>query len=140
MKYWINTISKDHVMIGKEKGIVQAGHGKKAPLQKLHKDDYVIFYSPKTSSKDGELLQSFTAIAQIKDDQIYQVGLTDNFKPFRRNTVYLDCKEAPIHSLIEKLEFTVNKKSWGYKFRFGLFGINRKDFLLIAKAMEAKTI
>jgi hypothetical protein len=29
MKYWINTVSKDHVMVGKEESFVQAGHGKK---------------------------------------------------------------------------------------------------------------
>ncbi len=51
MKYFINTVSKDHVLIGRHNGIVQAGHGKKGPLQKLHKDDFVIFYSPKTSFK-----------------------------------------------------------------------------------------
>jgi hypothetical protein len=36
MKYWINTVSKDHVMVGKKGGFVQAGHGKKTPLKKLH--------------------------------------------------------------------------------------------------------
>jgi predicted RNA-binding protein len=136
MKYFINTISKDHVMIGMEKGIVQAGHGKKAPLQRLHKDDYVIFYSPKTSLRDGEPLQSFTAIAKIKDDEIYQVKMSETFKPFRRNVIFLKCKEAKIRPLIEKLEFIENKKSWGFKFRFGLFEINRHDFDLISKKME----
>ncbi len=136
MKYFINTISKDHVMIGKEKGIIQAGHGKKTPLQKLHTNDYVIFYSPKTSLIDGESLQSFTAIAQITDDDIYQVELSETFRPFRRNAKYLECEEVPIRPLIDKLEFIENKKSWGYKFRFGLFEINERDFSLISSKMK----
>ncbi len=138
MKYFINTISKDHVLIGVEKGIVQAGHGKKAPLQKMHKDDFVIFYSPKTSLNDGEPLQSFTAIAKIKDDEIYQVEMSETFKPFRRNVLFLNCKETPIKPLIENLQFIENKKSWGFKFRFGLFEINKHDFQLISRKMEVK--
>jgi predicted RNA-binding protein len=138
MKYFINTISKDHVLIGVEKGIVQAGHGKKVPLQKMHKDDFVIFYSPKTSLNDGEPLQSFTAIAKIKDDEIYQVEMSETFKPFRRNVLFLNCKETPIKPLIENLQFIENKKSWGFKFRFGLFEINKQDFQLISRKMEVK--
>lgn len=125
-------------MIGKENGIIQAGHGKKTPLQKLHKDDYVIFYSPKTSLKDGEQLQSFTAIAGVKDDEIYQVELSETFKPFRRNAEYLDCKEIPIRPLIEKLEFIENKKSWGFKFRFGLFEISKHDSEIIMRLMKVR--
>jgi hypothetical protein len=65
MKYWINTVSQDHVMVGKEKGFVQAGHGKKAPLTKLQPGDYIIFYSPKTSLQNGKPVQAFTAVATI---------------------------------------------------------------------------
>jgi predicted RNA-binding protein len=137
MKYWINTISKDHVMIGKEQGVVQAGHGKRTPLQKLSKDDFIIFYSPKTSLKDGTPFQAFTAIAQISDHKIYQVELSETFKPFRRNAVFFDCEEIPIRPLIGELEFITNKKSWGMKFRFGLFEINRYDFDLLWEKMKA---
>ncbi len=137
MNYFINTVSKDHVIIGKQNGIVQAGHGKRAPLEKLRKDDFVLFYSPKTSLTNGRSLQAFTAIAKISDEEIFQVSMSETFKPFRRKAEYIDCIETPIRPLIDDLEFIENKKSWGFKFRFGLFKINEQDFKLIAAGMNA---
>jgi predicted RNA-binding protein len=137
MKYFINTVSRDHVTIGREAGIVQAGHGKKAPLQKLNKGDYVIFYSPKTSLDNGESLQAFTAVARIKDDDIYQVELSKTFRPFRKNAEYFRCEETPIRPLIQDLEFIENKILWGFKFRYGLFEISEHDFRLIISSMKA---
>ena len=137
-KYFINTVSRDHVLIGKQDGIIQAGHGKKAPLEKLSKGDFVIFYSPKTSLSGRETLQNFTAIAGIKDEKIYQVVLTNTFRPFRRNAEYFDCNEIPIRPLIADLEFIENKKSWGFKFRLGLFEISENDFRLISARMNLR--
>ena len=37
MKHWINTVTRDHVLIGKEGGFVQSGHGKETPLKKMLK-------------------------------------------------------------------------------------------------------
>lgn len=48
MKFWINTISKNHVLKGVEGGFTQADHGKNTRLKALAKGDYIIFYSPKT--------------------------------------------------------------------------------------------
>ncbi len=62
MKYWINTISKDYVMLGKKGNFAQAGHGKEASVKKLQLDDIMIFYSPKTSLQNGKPVQAFTAI------------------------------------------------------------------------------
>ena len=140
MKFWINTVSRDHVAIGKKSGIVQAGHGRNASLQRLHKEDFVLFYSPKAYLPDGEPLQSFTAVAQITGDNIYQVIVSETFKPFRINAKYLDCRETPIHPLIDKLDFIKNKKFWGYPFRFGLFEISQIDFEFVAKHMGIKDI
>ncbi len=85
----------------------------------------------------GEPLQSFTAIARVMDDNIFQVSLSDTFKPFRRKAEYFDCTETLIRPIIDELEFIENKKSWGFKFRFGLFQINESDFRLIAARMNA---
>jgi predicted RNA-binding protein len=137
MKYFINTVSKDHVEIGRQNSIVQAGHGKRAPLEKLNKGDFILFYSPQTSLTNGEPLQSFTAIARVIDDNIFQISLSDTFKPFRRKAEYFDCTETFIRPIIDELEFIENKKSWGFKFRFGLFQINERDFRLIASRMNA---
>ncbi len=131
MKYWINTISRDHVMVGKKEGFVQAGHGKEAPLKKLQTDDYMIFYSPKTSLQNGKSVQAFTAVAKIKERDVYQVVVNENFQPYRKDAKYEHCQEVPIRSLIEQLEFITNKKHWGFRFRSGLFEINQHDFELI---------
>ena len=136
MKYWINTISKDHVMVGKESGFVQAGHGKKASIEKLQADDYMIFYSPKTSLKNGKPVQAFTAVAKIIERDVYQVVVNESFKPYRRDAKYELCREVSIRPLIERLEFITNKQHWGLRFRSGLFEINRHDFELIYGMMK----
>ena len=43
MKYWINTISKDHVMRGVEGGFTQANHGSPYNLKRMGKGDYISF-------------------------------------------------------------------------------------------------
>lgn len=62
MKYWINTVSKNHVLIGFDGGFTQANHSKNSRLKNLAKGDYIIFYSPRTEFKGGKPLQKFTAI------------------------------------------------------------------------------
>jgi predicted RNA-binding protein len=135
MNYWINTISRDHVMRGVEGGFTQANHGKPTTLKRLKKDDWIIFYSPKTSYKDGEVLQAFTAIGQVKDEELYQVQMAPNFVPWRRNVEFKKCKQVPIKPLIDGLSFIKDKNYWGYKFRFGLFQIPEEDFEQIKNAM-----
>ena len=135
MKCWINTIAKDHVMVGKKEGFVQAGHGKKAPVEKLQTDDYIIFYSPKTSLQNGKPVQAFTAVAKIKEKDVYQVIISDTFQPYRKDAEYEPCQEVSIKPLIEQLDFITNKKYWGLRFRSGLFEIDRHDFDLIYRLM-----
>lgn len=138
MKYWINTVSRDHVMIGKQGGFVQAGHGKKTTLKKLQPDDYIVFYSPKSSLENGKPVQAFTAVAKIKDHDVYQTVVNDHFQPYRRNANYENCQEILIKPLIEQLEFITNKQHWGYRFRLGLFEINQHDFKLIFGLMKER--
>jgi len=134
-KYWINVISKNHVLRGVQEGITQSGHGKEAPLKKMHEGDWIIFYSPKQSLEGDEKLQAFTAIGQMPDDEIHQFEMSPTFKPFRRKVVFKDAKEISILPLIEKLDFIKDKKRWGYLFRFGLFEISEKDFQTISNLM-----
>jgi predicted RNA-binding protein len=134
-KYWINVISKEHVLLGVKQGITQSGHGKEAPLRRMKKGDWVIFYSPKKSLEGNEKLQSFTAIGELPDDNIYQFEMSPAFKPFRRKIIFKKTKETSIIPLIEQLEFIKDKKHWGFMFRFGLFEISEKDFNLILKHM-----
>lgn len=134
-RYWINTISKDHVRRGIAGGFTQADHGKNTRLKHLNKGDYIIFYSPKTSLKDGEALQAFTAIGIIDDDAPYQVGMTPDFHPWRRKVKFLESEEVGIKGLLEHLSFIKDKQRWGYPFRMGLFEIQKDDFELIANAI-----
>ena len=134
--YWINTISKDHVMRGLNGGFTQANHGSAHGLKRLQKGDYIVFYSPKTAFSDGEALQAFTAIGKVIDDEPYQEQVTEDFKPFRRRLQFYECSEAPIRPLVDDLKFIEDKQHWGYKFRFGLFEIDEHDFVLIAAHMK----
>ncbi len=137
-KYFIGVVSKEHVMRGVSMGIAQIGHGKRSGLARMHKGDYLIYYSPKIALDSKIPLQAFTASGQMADDEIYQVDESPTFKPFRRNVKYEKTKDAPIAPLIESLSFIKNKKSWGYVFRFGLAEIPQADFDLIKDAMEIK--
>ncbi len=137
-KYWIAVVSKEHVLNGIDWGIMQVCHGKKAPLKRINKDDFIIFYSSKYRMKDKIPYQKFTAIAKAIDDEIYQVKMFENFEPFRRKVKFLKCSETEIKPLINDLDFIQNKKSWGYPFRYGLLEISKKDFDLITTKMLLK--
>ena len=136
-RYYIVGVSKDHITNGVNGAFMQANHGKPASLKKLHTGDWVIFYSPKQSYTGNEPLQAFTAIGQVKDEELYQYKMNDDFIPYRRNINYYACSETPISPLINELNFIENKKAWGFKFRFGFFEIGEKDFKLIRSAMAA---
>ncbi len=135
MRYWINTVSRSHVQIGLAGGFTQADHGKNTRIKNLANGDLIAFYSPRTALIDGEPLQSFTAIGRIVDDEPYQVEMSPTFHPWRRRVEFIECVEAPIRPLIEKLSFIENKQRWGFPFRRGLFEIEQTDFGLIAGAM-----
>lgn len=136
MQYWINTVSRDHVLTGAQEGFTQAGHGKKEQLKQLQQNDLIAFYSPKTRYNQGKKLQAFTAIGRITDAKPYQVEMTANFHPWRRRVDFFECNEAPIPPLIDQLHFIQNKQHWGYPFRQGLFKIEQNDFKVIAHAMD----
>lgn len=135
MAYYVNTISRDHVERGVKGGFTQANHGKPHMLKRLKQGDWIVFYSPKTKYEDGEPLQAFTAIGQVKDDELYQVEMSEGFVPWRRNVDFKECQETPIRPLIDELSFIQDKQRWGYKFRFGMFEIPEEDFELIKSAM-----
>jgi len=137
-RYWIAVVSKEHVLNGIDWEIMQVCHGKKAPLKRINKDDFIIFYSSKYRMNDKKPYQKFTAIAKAIDDEIYQVKMFENFEPFRRKVKFLKCSETEIKPLINDLDFIQNKKSWGYPFRYGLLEISKKDFDLITTKMLLK--
>ena len=135
MKYWIIVASKDHLQRGLAGGFIQANHGKAAPLKRMRKDDWVIFYSPKLEYEKHEKLQCFTAICKIVDENIYQHDMGGGFIPFRRNVQFLPAMDVSILPLIVDLTFIKDKTHWGAPFRFGTLQIPQDDFRLIANKM-----
>ena len=121
-----------------EGGFTQAGHGKASGLKRLKADDWLVYYSPKTSLRDGEPLQAFTAIGRVLDEELYQVEQAPGFTPWRRNIEFVKGIEAPIRPLIDQLSFIKDKRRWGYMFRVGLFKIPQEDFAVISRAMAVK--
>ena len=99
----------------------------------------MVMYSPRTRHPTGEILQAFTAIGIISTGKIYQVEMTDDFKPYRVAVGFLKAREAPIKPLINGLSFIKSKTHWGAAFRFGQIKISAKDFKLIAKAMGVES-
>jgi hypothetical protein len=59
------------------------------------------------------------------------------FHPYRRDVAWAEAAEAPIKPLLNVLDFTAGKQSWGGPFRFGLFSVSARDFQTIAAAMGA---
>ncbi len=137
-RFWVNTVSRDHVQRGVAGGFTQADHGKNTRLKQLQRGDLLVFYSPKTHFKEGKPLQAFTALGKIIDEEPYQVEMTADFHPWRRNMAFFEAEEAPIRPLIEELSFMPNKEKWGCPFRRGLFEIDEADFRRIASAMQAE--
>lgn len=135
MQYWINTVSRAHVLTGVAGGFTQADHGRDTRLRQLQRGDWLVFYSPRTELRGGEPLQVFTAIGQVADDAPYQIELTSTSHPWRRTVTFTASQETPIQPLIPDLAFIEDKQRWGSSFRRGLFRVERADFARIAAAM-----
>jgi hypothetical protein len=132
MSGWLGVVSADHVRRGVSLGIAQLGHGKRSGLSRLRRADWLIYYSPKTSMRDGEPLQQFTAIGEVVDDEIWQADEGD-FQPFRRRIRYLsDARPVAVANLT--LELT-SEPHWGYQLRRGLIPLSDRDLATIREAM-----
>lgn len=138
MTTWINTVSREHVLRGVSGGFTQANHGKPDVLRRLRRGDWIAFYSPRTDYPKVAVLQAFTAIGQVTDDEPHQVDVTADFRPYRRNVEFMACAETPIRPLIDQLDFITDKQRWGFRFRSGLFTVDDADFEIIRAAMTAR--
>ena len=134
---WIAVASAEHVNIGRAQGFMQVRHGKQTPLQRLHKGDVVIYYSPTGQFGGNDRLQSFTSIGIVKSEIPYQADMGRGFRPYRHDVEWTDAFMAPIAPLLPRLELTAGLSHWGAKFRFGLVKISAQDMTEIATAMAA---
>ncbi|MDR3478620.1 MAG: EVE domain-containing protein [Gammaproteobacteria bacterium] len=138
-RFWIGTVSKEHVLLGKAGGFAQVCHGKQLPLKRMSKGDILIYYSPSYRYGDKSPYQCFTALGVILENSVYQVEMTPDFAPYRRNVRYLQTADASIKPLISQLHFIQNKDKWGYAFRFGILSISCADFMTIAHSMQLES-
>ncbi|GAA4348194.1 EVE domain-containing protein [Angustibacter luteus] len=137
-RYWVNTVSRDHVLIGVEGGFTQADHGRSTRLHRLSRGDVLVFYSPRTAMGSGDPVQCFTAIGVVADDEPYQVEMSETFHPWRRRLDVLPSHEAAAKPLVEQLSFVADPQRWGLPFRRGLFEVPAADLAAIAHAMGAE--
>ena len=135
-RYWVNTVSLEHVRLGVAGGFTQADHGRSTRLKRLRPGDGLVFYSPRTAMRSGAPLQEFTALGSVSGDEPYQVEMSPDFNPWRLSVEFLEVTAAPARPLVPDLEFIADPKRWGYPFRRGLFEIGRPDFLRIDEAMD----
>jgi EVE domain len=134
--YWIGVAAANHIARGREGGFMQLNHGKSTPLKRMKARDIIAYYSPVSVFGGIEKLRAFTAIGRVREGEPYEGDMGGGFKPYRRDVEWFPSEFAPIEPMLETLEFTWGKKSWGYQFRFGFFAINEGDMRVIAQAMN----
>lgn len=135
-KFWVVTVSADHAARGRDSGIIQACHGKSAPLKRMKPGDGVVIYSPRDAYVNGKSIMAFTAIGRINAQEPYVFDMGGGFAPWRRGVDWQpNAQSAPIRPLLDRLELTRGLKSWGMVFRYGLSPLTRPDFAIIARQM-----
>lgn len=105
-----------------------------APAKRLHKGDYLIYYSPKTAM-NGVEYKKFTTLGHVIDDGSYQVDMGNGFSPYRRDIQYFDVPHIDVQPIVHLLPCVKNKVSWGLAFRYGLLHIDTESFTVIARRM-----
>lgn len=134
MKYWIGTVSQEHVLRGVAGGFCQVCHGKAAPLNRMKRGDWLLYYSPKISLYGHEKWQAFTACGQIADDTAYPFRMSEDFIPFRRNVVYSPIqRDCPLGIARTHPEW----KTYASQLRYGHFEISEDFFSFVQGYMLA---
>ncbi|MCW2711002.1 MAG: hypothetical protein JWP24_1196 [Marmoricola sp.] len=136
-RYWINTVSRDHVQRGVEGGFTQADHGRDTRLRRLRPCDEIAFYSPRTAMRSGEPLQQFTAFATVTGESPYPVEVSTDFSSWRLEVEFADVTAAAVRPLLDELSFITDPIRWGLPFRRGLFEVREADMELIRTALGA---
>ena len=136
-KYYIGVAVRDHVKVGERNGFAQLGHGRKSALNNLNKNDWIVYYSPKTKLEGGDTVQAFVSIGKITSDTPHLADVDDSFKPYRIDVEYQKtAKETSIRPLLNKLRLTQERgNKWGLVFRRSKIEVKESDFKIIANAM-----
>jgi hypothetical protein len=136
-RFWINTVSLDHVEEAAAGGFTQADHGAGTRLRRPRPGDEMIFYSPRTHLRGGEPVRQFTAWATITGDKPYQAHVSDDFHPWRLAAAFHACERTEAKPLVGRLSFIADPQHWGLPFRRGLFQVPQQDFEIIKTRMTA---
>ncbi|MGX1776291.1 EVE domain-containing protein [Nocardia brasiliensis] len=143
-RYWLNVVSKEHVLRGVELGITQANHGKRAAVERMRPGDGLIYYSPRTGIRSGAPVRAFTAIGTVDERPVWQAEPAELpgggcFQPWRRSISYrADAKETAIDDLRGQLDLT-GTPNWGMVLRRGLIELTAHDHAVIARAMTGES-
>ena len=109
-------------------------HGKAAPLNRMKRGDWLLYYSPKIRMDGTEKLQAFTAFSQITDDTAYPFQMSETFIPFRRNVEYAETRRnCPIDIIRTHPEW----KKYASMLRYGHFEISRDFFDFVRTYMQS---
>ncbi|WP_280390620.1 EVE domain-containing protein [Nocardia brasiliensis] len=142
-RYWLNVVAKEHVLRGVEFGITQAGHGKRAAVERMQPGDGLIYYSPRTGIRSGAPVCAFTAIGTVGERPVWQAEPAELpgggcFQPWRRSISYrVDAKETAIDDLRGELDLT-STPNWGMVLRRGLIELCAHHHAVIARAMTSE--
>jgi hypothetical protein len=135
-RFWVNTVSLDHVQAAVLGGFTQAEHGARTRLARPQLGDWMVFYSPRTALNGGIPVRQFTAIGVVTGRQPHQAIINEDFRPWRLQMRFADSRPADAKPLVSQLSFVKNPLRWGLPFRQGLFSISPSDFQTIAAAMD----
>jgi hypothetical protein len=135
-KAWIGVVSQAHVRRGVEGGFAQLCHGKRGPLARMRRGDWLAYYSPATQLTGGSPLKAFTALGQLVDDDTFEFDMGGGFVPWRRRVEFLAAtRVAPLELLRPVLSFTRGGANWGLLARRGHFEATLDDVGAIAGAL-----
>jgi len=130
-RFWVSTISLDHLKLAIEGGYTQANHGHRSGVGDLENSDILLFYCPREMrARQAPRVAKFLAVGTVMDAKPYQEHISPEWKPFRRRVKYQpDVKSVNVNNekVIAKLDFITEKKKWSYYFRRSLFRIPPKD-------------
>ena len=133
---WIGIAAGKHVAAGVAGGFAMFAHGRRDAAAKVVPGDWVAYYSPREGMNEGAELRAFTAIGQVAPGDLAEREMTPGLPGWYRRMQWLDSRPADIYPLLDQFSFVVNRQHWGMYFRKSLFRIDRRDFALLAEAMN----
>ncbi len=135
-RFWVATVSLDHVQGAARGGFTQADHGAGTRLSRMRPGDEIVYYSPRTSLRGGTPVRQFTGLATVTGDAPYQVTVSEEFRPWRLDVVFHPATPADVRPLVPHLSFITDPAHWGLPFRRGLFTVPEADYATIRSHMR----